>query len=289
MEQTAAPVAASPNVPAEGGVFAKLGELHPRRFFLDTWRELNAEVDRSRPFDYRPLVTLVAGAVFLTLMEYFGDRSTFAYLLEWLRERWPAVPNLRASRYDELYAFGYWSFCRFLGYFALPALVVVLMPGERLAAYGLSVRGFLKHLWIYGVLFAIVLPAVIAVSFTHDFSTYYPFYRSASRSWHDLLLWEAVYGLQFLSLEFFFRGFLLSALKPSMGAYSIFAMVVPYCMIHFGKPFLECLAAIVAGTVLGTLALKTRSIWCGVLIHVTVAVSMDVAALLQTVGLPRVL
>jgi membrane protease YdiL (CAAX protease family) len=58
-------------------------------------------------------------------------------------------------------------------------------------------------------------------------------------------------------------------------------MVVPYCMIHFGKPFLEALAAIAAGIVLGTLALKTRSIWCGVLIHVSVAISMDVAALVQ--------
>jgi membrane protease YdiL (CAAX protease family) len=66
----------------------------------------------------------------------------------------------------------------------------------------------------------------------------------------------------------------------------VLAMVVPYCMIHFGKPWAEALAAIIAGVVLGTLALKTRSIWSGFLIHVTVAVSMDLAALLQTQGLP---
>jgi hypothetical protein len=66
----------------------------------------------------------------------------------------------------------------------------------------------------------------------------------------------------------------------------VMAMVVPYCMIHFGKPWAECLAAILAGTVLGTLSLKTRSIWSGFLIHVTVAISMDLAALLQTRGLP---
>ena len=71
-----------------------------------------------------------------------------------------------------------------------------------------------------------------------------------------------------------------------MGAYAIFAMIVPYCMIHFGKPFLECLAAIVAGTVLGTLALKTRSIWCGVLIHVSVAWTMDLLSLWHTTGFP---
>ena len=63
--------------------------------------------------------------------------------------------------------------------------------------------------------------------------------------------------------------------------YAIFVMVVPYNMIHYGKPFLEANAAIVAGVILGTLALKTRSIWCGFLIHVSVAISMDLAALIQ--------
>ena len=71
-----------------------------------------------------------------------------------------------------------------------------------------------------------------------------------------------------------------------MGSSVLLAMVVPYCMIHFGKPWAEALAAILAGVVLGTLSLKTRSIWSGFLIHVTVAVSMDLAALLQTRGLP---
>jgi membrane protease YdiL (CAAX protease family) len=46
------------------------------------------------------------------------------------------------------------------------------------------------------------------------------------------------------------------------------------------------MGAIVAGIVLGTLAMKTRSIWSGFLIHVSVAISMDVAALMQTEGMP---
>jgi len=35
--------------------------------------------------------------------------------------------------------------------------------------------------------------------------------------------------------------------------------------------------------------MRTRSIWGGIMIHVGIAVSMDVAALLQTTGLPKVL
>ena len=41
---------------------------------------------------------------------------------------------------------------------------------------------------------------------------------------------------------------------------------------------------IIPVVVLGTLALKTRSIWCGFLIHVSVALSMDLAAIAQVHG-----
>ncbi len=92
--------------------------------------------------------------------------------------------------------------------------------------------------------------------------------------------------MQFFALEVFFRGFMLHALKRPMGAYAIFAMIVPYCMIHYHKPIAEVLGAVAAGTVLGTLSLHTGSIWCGVLIHVSVAWSMDSLALMHTVGSP---
>jgi len=58
---------------------------------------------------------------------------------------------------------------------------------------------------------------------------------------------------------------------------------VPYCMIHFGKTFAETMAAIVAGLALGTVALRTKSIWGGVFVHIAVAVTMD----LMTVGYLR--
>ena len=54
-------------------------------------------------------------------------------------------------------------------------------------------------------------------------------------------------------------------------------MMVPYVMIHFPKPYLEACGAIVAGVVLGSLSMKTGSIWAGFLIHSTVAILMDSA------------
>jgi membrane protease YdiL (CAAX protease family) len=296
----------------------KLYQLHPRRFFLETWREADRQSNLARAeraavyaedgtlvrparYDYRPIIAYVNLAVVLTLQEYFGDRGTFNRLRErgWVIDYGggpTGVPTkhftifgplrwLESERWGEFYGLGYWVLTRAGGYL-IPALIIIWLWRHRARDYGLSVKGFREHAWIYALFFGIVLVAVVLVSQTAEFANYYPFYRAANRSWRDLLYWEVIYALQFFALEFFFRGYLIFSSEKSMGSGVVMAMVVPYCMIHFGKPWLETLAAIVAGTVLGTLAIKTRSIWSGFLIHVTVAVSMDLAALLQTRGLP---
>ena len=95
-----------------------------------------------------------------------------------------------------------------------------------------------------------------------------------------------MYIAQFFALEVFFRGFMLVPLRKSMGSSAIFAMSVPYVMIHYGKPYLETCGAFVAGLFLGSLAMKTRSIYAGFLVHVTVALLMDFMALSIRWGFP---
>ncbi len=257
---------------------------------VDSWKILNREARQeraaaslrgeSRDFDYRPLVVLAVTAVTLTLIEYFGDRGTYTQFLN------RVAPDFFHNRYYELTTFAYWTGFRVLGYVVIPWLSVLFMPGERIRDYGLKLSGALKHTWIYLALFLIVLPAVVMVSYTREFQQTYPFYKLASRSWFDYLGWEALYALQFWALEVFFRGYMLHPLKRSMGSYAIFCMAVPYCMIHYHKPLAEVLGAVAAGVVLGTLSMRTGSIWCGVLIHVSVAVSMDGLSMAQTMGWP---
>ena len=85
------------------------------------------------------------------------------------------------------------------------------------------------------------------------------------------------------------RGFLIFALARYVGSLAIFVMVVPYAMIHFGKPMAECVGSIIAGTVLGTMALRTGSIAGGVVVHCGVAWGMDLFALAQNGSLARLL
>ena len=72
---------------------------------------------------------------------------------------------------------------------------------------------------------------------------------------------------------------LLFGLVGKLGYGAIPATVLPYGIMHYAKPFPEALGAVIAGGVLGLLALRTRTIFGGALIHAAVAVSMDLLAL----------
>ncbi len=175
------------------------------------------------------------------------------------------------------------------GYSVIPLVAwKLIFRKDSILDMGLRVRGLLSHAWIYGLCLAVVLPAVFVVSRAPDFANYYPFYKHASRSWFDLACWEVMYFAQFFALEIFFRGFWLSGLRTTLGSGAIFAMCVPYCMIHYGKPYLEAAGAVVAGVALGSLAMRTKSIYSGFLVHVTVALSMDLLTLANHDALPKV-
>jgi membrane protease YdiL (CAAX protease family) len=235
----------------------------------DAIRPLGGEA-RGPAIDRRTVAVLLLVAISLTAQEYLGDRSIFDKVLP---------PSTAMHEWYALYGFAWWAGWRVLGYLVFPALVILLIPGVRVRDQHLSVRGTIKHLWVYAALFAAVLPAVWAASHFGSFQETYPFYKWANRSSKDLWSWEAMYAAQFLSLEFFFRGVMLQCLRKVAGSNAIFVMIVPYCMIHYGKPMPETLGAIGAGLILGTLAMRTRSIWGGVMIHVGVAITMDVLAL----------
>lgn len=194
--------------------------------------------------------------------------------------------QLKQQPFYELYLHAWWGFVHVLGYFIAPWLFIRFYLKERLQQHGWQWGSVHQHWQWYALLTAPILCFVVIVSFGKDFSSHYPFYDYAHRSWLDLILWEMIYISQFIALEFFFRGFMLNSLKPAFGSNAIFVMCLPYLMIHFPKLWLEATGALLFGLFLGLLAMRSRSIWGGVGVHVTIALAMDIAALIQTKGLP---
>lgn len=249
------------------------------RLFVSHWRAIDEQAARERAeraargggYDWRPLVVLVAAGVILTLQEYYGHRPTFVRLFP------PGTGAAWAGDYYDLWELSWWAWWRILGYTLVPIVVIWAMPGEKVRDYHLAFSGALRHWWIYVALYLAILPAILVAAQYESFYRTYPFYKWANRSAFDFWFWQLEYALQFLALEFFFRGFLLRGLR-TLGSNAIFVMIIPYCMIHFEKPLIETLGALGAGVILGTLAMRTRSIWLGVAIHVTVALTMDLLA-----------
>ena len=234
------------------------------------------------PADRRAVVTLIAGCV---LVLVFGLWGRPGFLRGDNLDAAAALVGVdRTSEYYRLISYLYWAVSSVLVRILAPCLVIWLILKERPGDFGYRVRGTAKHAWIYLVLFVAMLPVVAAVSLTQSFQIKYPMYGQAILGWHHFIPYEIAYGIQFFGVEAFFRGFLTFGLYQRFGYYALLVMVIPYSMVHFGKPPLEVFAAIPAGLLLGFLALRTGSWLYGALLHWAVGITMDLAAILQKGG-----
>lgn len=231
--------------------------------------------------DRRAVFALVYAAIALTCITYLKSPE---YLNAILSKTPLAAIGEEAvnSPKNNLYALVWWVFVSVSFYFVIPALYVKFVEKRKLIEIGLAPKAEKLFLKLLCICIAIMLPIVYALSLTASFSAKYPFLKvyNGDPYWSStLLVWEMVYFLQFFGLEFFFRGFLVHSLKPALGVYSIFIMTVPYTMIHFQKPMPETFAAIFAGLFLGWVSYKNGTIWLGLVLHCSVAFSMDILAL----------
>lgn len=145
----------------------------------------------------------------------------------------------------------------------------------------------------YLILFLILVVIIGVGSFFNDLQAYYPRYLKTNGTqiaadrgideWILVSIYELAYGSNFISIELFFRGALVLAFSRYLGGYAVLAMVGSYIFLHFGKPMTETLSSAVGGYVLGVIALHSRNIWGGVVLHVGVAWLMELFGWLQRI------
>jgi hypothetical protein len=152
--------------------------------------------------------------------------------------------------------------------------------------YGLNAKRF--DVKPYFTMLLIMLPFIIAVSFNETFERQYPMYKvSLAHSylgipeWVTVAIYEFAYGFDFVTVEYFFRGFLVIGMMSVLGRGAVLSMAVVYCMLHFGKPAGEAISSIFGGYILGVVAYETRSVWGGVIVHIGLAWLMEIVAFLQ--------
>ena len=148
--------------------------------------------------------------------------------------------------------------------------------------YGFHSKGVV--LKPYFILLLLMVPLVTWASTQGDFLSIYPraFHLGISQegSTNKLLtfFYELCYSADFVTTEFFFRGFLILAFARFAGPRAILPMCVFYLTIHFEKPLGETISSFFGGWILGILAYETKSIYGGIIVHLGIALLMEVVA-----------
>lgn len=152
--------------------------------------------------------------------------------------------------------------------------------------FGLTRKGFDASPYL--LMMVIMIPLLVWASFQPSFLEAYPTYTPGKAAhflnvpvWSTFAFYEVLYGFTFLALEVLIRGFLLFEMEKFLGEKVVIPMVCVYCTVHFGKPMMECISSIFGGFLLGVIAIKSRSVYGGVWVHVFIALGMDVMAFLQ--------
>ena len=236
--------------------------------------------------DREPAIILLTTTVLLVMFFYWG-RPGFYYeggIVGWVRSNAGVIVAGDVT----VGAYLWWGATSLVLRVLVPLAVIVFVLRSHPRDFGFRLEGTLRHLPLYGGFYLVMLPILVIVSGTENFLTYYPFYDNAAAGGATFWLYELGYGVQFIGVEAFFRGFLTFGLYRRFGLLSVVVMTIPYTMIHFGKPMPEAFAAIIAGLVLGFMALRSKSFVPGILLHVAVAITMDLLVLWRTGALGNV-
>lgn len=138
----------------------------------------------------------------------------------------------------------------------------------------------------YLLMVLFMLPLLALAATQKDFQTVYPKAQVLKniplRNW-QYFVYEICYGADFVSIEFFFRGFLILALANVCGTHSIIPVACFYFSIHLGKPMGEAISSFWGGLLLGIISYHTASVWGGLFVHLGIAWLMELAGWLALV------
>jgi membrane protease YdiL (CAAX protease family) len=155
------------------------------------------------------------------------------------------------------------AYDRFILYFILPMLVILLLFRESPAEYGFQLGNWKAGLaWTVGV--CVVMTAVLW--FVARSPAMQAYYEARAPQSVSRLVW--LNGVELFAWEFMWRGFMLFGLARVLGpGPAILIQAIPFAFMHLGKPEVETLTTIFGGIGFGFIAWQTNSFVYPWLIH----------------------
>ncbi len=171
----------------------------------------------------------------------------------------------------------------------VPLLVIRFIFKEHVRDFGLSLGDMALGARLVMLALLLGLPLFYLASLQPAMWQEYPMlYRGltvqeilARFSWPQFVVYQLVYLLFFIVIEFSFRGFMLFGLSAKFGTYTVLFQMLPYIIWHLPKPVPELLGTPIWGFATGAVGLRARSIWYTVLVHWLLNVWLDTLILIH--------
>ncbi len=180
--------------------------------------------------------------------------------------------------YSTIYWFSTDGFLMFI----VPMLLIFLVLKQKPSDFGFVIGDYKFGLKSYGLFILFMIPVIWILSGSETFAKAYPQGGLTVRENVSVLLYyELFVGFYMLAWEFFWRGYMLFGLKEKFGIYAIFIQMIPFFILHRGKPELETFSSIFGGLILGIQAWRSRSFIYCFLTHWTVMIFVDLISVLR--------
>jgi membrane protease YdiL (CAAX protease family) len=159
---------------------------------------------------------------------------------------------------DWLNSFFYYGFC--------PIIAIIFFLRKKPLDFGLGLGN--PKIWgLYTVIFCIIAAIILYLSsFSPALKAYY------LEKNFNFLKYFLTSVLSLSAWEFIYRGFLLFGLKDKFKEGSILLQMIPFVLLHLGKPELETVSTIITGILFGYIAYRGRSYWPAFIMHLFINV-----------------
>lgn len=224
--------------------------------------EINLFRNYTRDWKKDVVIIFLTVAVVQTISYYFTSRlffrANFFYTC--------FIDETKALNYE----FWYWVTGDIIVFLLFPLAVIYFLHRMKPVDFGFR-RGDYKSGLLYTLAASFLMFVLLwFVSAEKGFAEQYPVLVNARKDVLTFVLCNAGLLLYLVAWEFLWRGYMLFGLEKYYGSVAVLIQMLPFVILHNGKPFLETAGAIPGGIILGLLALRTRSFFFGVLIHFSV-------------------
>ena len=149
-------------------------------------------------------------------------------------------------------------------YGLIPCVLLITLGYRTPQALGLGLGHW--RFWLPASLLylAVAIPLVVVGTQQASMNGYY---QKTDFNFTAHFLTTSIY---LLGWEYFFRGFLLEGLREKFKEGAILLQLIPFTLLHLGKPDIETLSCILSGLVWGYICYRGNSFWPAFFMHLCV-------------------